>query len=92
MATLNLRQYKITGTKDFTMTLSHVVAIAVAACALSLSGCKVEKTQEGRAPDIDVNVKDKGQMPKYDVKPADVDVGTTQTTVTVPTVDVNMPK
>jgi hypothetical protein len=74
------------------MNISHIAAIALAACSLSLAGCKVEKTQEGRAPDIDVNVKDKGQMPKYDVKPADVDVGTTETTMTVPTVDVNMPK
>jgi hypothetical protein len=47
------------------------------------TGCTAEKTQSAKAPDIDVDI-DPGRWPKYNVKWADVDVGTTSKTVTVP--------
>jgi hypothetical protein len=50
---------------------------------LAFSSCTVEKTQTGKAPDIDVDV-DPGRWPRYNVKWADVDVGTTTKTITVP--------
>lgn len=50
-------------------------------------GCNVERTREGRAPDVDVDV-DPGRLPRYDVKWADVDVGTREQTITVPVVRV----
>lgn len=60
-----------------------------AAAALAVSGCKVEQTREGEMPEVKV---EGGQVPKYDVKAADVDVGTTTETITVPDVDVNTEK
>jgi hypothetical protein len=56
--------------------LSFVVAVAMGSV-----GCTVEKTRSGKAPDVDA---DPGLWPKYDVKWADVDVGTTTKTITVP--------
>lgn len=61
---------------------------AVLLAALGLAGCDVEKTEEGKLPDVDV---EGGNMPKYDVDAPEVDVGTKEKTVTVPDVDVTMP-
>jgi len=55
----------------------------IAAMLLVTPGCSVEKTQKGRAPDVDVNY-DPGRWPKFDVNWADVDVGTRTQTITVP--------
>ena len=54
-----------------------------AALAFVPVSCTVDKTQSAKAPDVDVDV-DPGRWPKYNVKWADVDVGTTTKTVTVP--------
>ncbi len=42
-------------------------------------GCSVEPTRQGKAPDVDVDL-DSGRLPRYDVKWADVDVGTRTST------------
>ena len=56
--------------------------IAISAAMVNI-GCTAEKTQSAKAPDIDVDL-DPGRWPKYNVKWADVDVGTSTKTVTVP--------
>jgi len=71
------------------MKFYTLLAILATTATLSLTGCRVEKTQEGNLPDVDVEGETK--LPAYDVDAADVDVGTTEANVTVPTVDVNMP-
>lgn len=61
--------------------------ITMTCVALGLAGaaCDVEQTREAEAPDLDVDVQtEPGQMPAYDVDWADVDVGMTTKTVTVP--------
>ena len=63
---------------------------AILVASLGLAGCDVEKTEEGKMPDVDVNV-DSGKLPEYDVDTPDVDVGTKEKTITVPDVDVTMP-
>lgn len=73
------------------MKFTTLLAMIAASAALTLTGCRVEKTQEGNLPEVDVETRGDTKMPKYDVDAADVDVGTTQADVTVPTVDVNMP-
>ncbi|MEO5719178.1 MAG: hypothetical protein ABIR29_11485 [Chthoniobacterales bacterium] len=85
-----------------TPVTSILGCLAAAVLLLPFSGCEVKKTQDGKAPDVDVNVKS-GQLPKYDVDTADVSVKTKEkevtvpkvTTekekVTVPDVDINMP-
>lgn len=49
---------------------------------------EVTQTQEGELPDVDVSG---GEMPEYDVETPDVEVGTEQREVSVPTVDIQMP-
>ncbi|MBA2238753.1 MAG: hypothetical protein H0W24_08690 [Lysobacter sp.] len=56
--------------------------------AIALSGCQVDKTQEGELPKVST---EGGQLPAYDVEAADVSVGTREETITVPDVDVTMP-
>ncbi|MEM1328584.1 MAG: hypothetical protein AAGI23_21690 [Bacteroidota bacterium] len=51
--------------------------------SLCLWSCDVDQTQEAEMPEVDVDVTE-GQMPKYDVNWADVDVRTTTKTVEVP--------
>jgi len=57
--------------------------VVAAALSFTATGCSVEQTKSAKAPDVDVDV-DPGRWPKYDVNWADVDVGTTTRTVTVP--------
>lgn len=63
-------------------------ALTIAAAAgliIALSACDLEQTEEGELPEVEVQ---EGSMPEYDVDPADVDVGTEERTVEVPTVDI----
>lgn len=73
------------------MKFKFYTPLALALLMAALSGCDVEKTQEGEMPDVDVDVKE-GQMPKYDVDAPDVDVSTEEKEVEVPDVDVEMKK
>lgn len=57
--------------------------LTILAAALVFTGCSVERTRTGEAPEVDVDV-DPGSWPRYNVKWADVDVGTATRTVTVP--------
>ena len=52
--------------------------------ALGIAACDVDQTEEGDMPDIEV---EEGELPAYDVQPADVDIN--QDTVTVPDIDIN---
>lgn len=54
---------------------------------VALVGCTVEQTEPGRAPDVSVDV-EPGRWPDYDVNWIDVDVGTSERTITVPVVRV----
>ena len=49
-----------------------------AALGLGMAACTVEQTEEGN-------------LPEYDVDAAEVEVGTEEKTITVPTVEVNPP-
>jgi hypothetical protein len=62
-----------------------IITLLTALTAVIFTGCEVQKTQEGEMPKVKV---EGGQVPKYEVKTADVDVGTTTKTVTVPDVDI----
>lgn len=56
---------------------------------MPLVGCTVEQTEEGELPDVDVEVEG-GNLPKYDVDAAEIEVGMEDKTVTVPDVDVDV--
>jgi hypothetical protein len=65
-----------------------IAASLIAPFALGLAACDVDQTEEGEMPEVEVTG---GNMPEFDVETADVDVGTEEKTVEVPTVDVDMP-
>ena len=65
-----------------------LIASLIAPLAIGLAACDVDQTKEGEMPEVEVK---EGQLPEYDVEPADVDVGTTDTTVEVPDVKITMP-
>jgi len=64
-----------------------LIATILPTAALGLAACDVEQTEEGDMPEVDMQV-DGGEMPEFDVDTADVEVGTEEATIEVPTVDV----
>jgi len=64
------------------------LVVLAALLATTTAGCRVRQTQEGKAPEVEVKG---GQVPKYDVDPAQVEVKTQKKEITVPEVDVKMP-
>jgi len=66
----------------FLLSLVLILGIGFAA-AWAFGLVSVTKTQDGALPTIKA---EGGQMPQFDVKGATVEVGTTNTTVDVPTV------
>lgn len=59
--------------------------------ALAGTGCSVKQTEEAKLPDVKVTTTD-GNLPKYDVDVADVDVRSETKQVEVPDVDVGTKK
>lgn len=74
-------------------TLTNKTAF-LAMCSVSLvfalTGCKVDKTQDGELPEVEVKA-DAGKLPKYEVETAEVAVGTKKVEVEVPTATIEMP-
>jgi hypothetical protein len=61
------------------------MAAVIPLAALFTASCTVEQTEEGEAPEIEV---EGGKLPEYDVDPARIEVGKDTKTVVVPDVDV----
>lgn len=55
--------------------------------AMGVAGCDVDVADKGALPKVDVDV-EPGRVPDVDVRGPDVDVKTKETTVTVPDVDI----
>lgn len=62
--------------------------VLVPVLAFGLAACDVKQTEEGKLPDVEVKG---GQVPKYDVDAADVDVKTEEKVITVPTLEYDTP-
>ena len=71
--------------------MKNTVKILIGISFLSFTACNVQKTKEGKLPDVDINATG-GQLPKYNVQGPEVNVGVENKTVQVPTVQVNPPK
>ena len=61
-----------------------------ASFCFAIAACDVDQTKEGDMPEVDVNASG-GQLPEFNVQGPDVNVGTENKTVQVPTVDVDIP-
>jgi len=69
-----------------------IYAVAAPLMAIPFVGCKVEQTREGQLPAYDVDPAEiEIGTEKVDVKVPDVDVDMEEREITVPDVDVNMP-
>ena len=67
------------------------IKVALAASCLTFAACDVDTKGKVEAPDVDVNASG-GELPDVDVTGPDVNVGTENKTVQVPTVDVDVPE
>lgn len=65
-----------------------IITSLIAPLAIALAACDVDQTKEAELPEVEVKG---GQMPEYDVEPAEVEVGTEKKTIEVPTVDIKQP-
>ena len=70
--------------------MNKVSTILLGMSFLGVAACDVDQTKEGEMPDVDVNASG-GQLPEFDVQGPEVNVGTENRTVEVPTVDVDLP-
>ena len=67
--------------------MKNAVKILVGISFLSFTACNVEKTKDGELPDVNVTTTG-GQLPEYNVQTPEVNVGTENKVVEVPTVEV----
>ena len=67
-----------------------LAVLALASLGVSVSACRVNKTQEGKLPKVSVKTSS-GQLPAYNVQGPNVEVGSKNETVKVPTVHVTTP-
>lgn len=65
-----------------------IIILLVLAGGIATGFIDLQKTQDGRLPEIAVK---EGALPKYEASVAKVEVGTRNETVEVPTVDVKKP-
>ena len=72
------------------MMNNAIKMLALGAVFICVAGCKVNKTQEGKVPEVNVSAKG-GQLPEYNVEGPKIDVGSKNETVKVPTVKVKTP-
>lgn len=70
--------------------MNTIVRTTMVLTFLGLAACDVDQTQEGEAPEVEINA-DAGQLPRYDVDGPQVNVGTENVVVQVPDVDVSAP-
>jgi hypothetical protein len=68
--------------------MKNAIKVLMGATCLSFTACNVEKTREGQMPDVNVTTTG-GQLPEYNVQTPEVNIGTENKTVEVPTVEVN---
>ena len=67
-----------------------IKALALGAVCFGIAGCKVNKTEEGKLPSVNVSAKG-GKLPEFNVQGPTVDVGSKNETVKIPTVKVKTP-
>ena len=71
------------------MIIAAIAAVAVLAFGIYM--IDIDQTEEARLPDVDVSVEG-GNMPEFDAKVGEIETGTKEVTVTVPTVDIQAPE
>ncbi|KQB96059.1 hypothetical protein AL073_12435 [Loktanella sp. 1ANDIMAR09] len=75
------------------MKIASVLAVVVAAVAIGFGIYMVDinQTEEASLPDVDVTVEE-GNMPEFSAEVGDIETGTEEITLEVPTVDIESPE
>ncbi|KQI70570.1 hypothetical protein AN191_17460 [Loktanella sp. 5RATIMAR09] len=75
------------------MKTASVLAVVVAAVAIGFGIYMVDinQTEEASLPDVDVTVEE-GNMPEFNAEVGDIETGTEEITLEVPTVDIESPE
>lgn len=71
------------------MTSKLITLFCLAVLVVPFAGCRVEQTQEGELPEVEV---EGGQLPEYEIEAAEVEIGTETREIEVPTIDITMPE
>ena len=75
------------------MKAGSIIAVIVVAIAIGFGiyFIDVDQTEEGSMPDVDVSVEG-GELPEFDADVGDIETGTEEVTIEVPTLDVQSPE
>ncbi|SIT90287.1 hypothetical protein SAMN05421665_3053 [Yoonia rosea] len=75
------------------MKIASVLAVVVAAVAIGFGiyMVDIDQTEEASLPDVDVTVEE-GNMPEFSAEVGDIETGTEEITLEVPTVDIESPE
>ncbi|MDO6590349.1 hypothetical protein DS901_11405 [Loktanella sp. D2R18] len=74
-----------------TITASAAIIVAALAIGFGIYMVDVEQTQEASLPDVDVTIEG-GNLPQYETELGDVELGTEEITLDVPTIDIQSPE
>lgn len=64
---------------------------AVVAIGFGIYMVDVDMTKEASLPDVDVSI-ESGNLPEFDVETDDIEIGTKEVTMEVPTIDIETPE
>ncbi|SHH15874.1 hypothetical protein [Marivita hallyeonensis] len=75
------------------MKVGAILGIAVVAVAIAFGVymVDVEQTEEASLPNVELNVEG-GNLPEYNAEVGDIETGTEEVTVTVPTIEIESPE
>ena len=65
--------------------------VAVIAIAFGVYMIDIDQTEEGSLPDVDVSMEG-GNMPEFDAEVGEIETGTEEVTLEVPTIDIQSPE
>jgi hypothetical protein len=72
------------------LTIFGIIAVAAIA-AFGVYMVDIDMTEEARLPSVDVNV-EPGELPAFSADVGDIETGSEEITLTVPTIDIESPE
>lgn len=74
------------------MKVMSVIAVVIAAVAIGFGiyMVDIDQTEEASLPDVELTVEG-GNLPEFDAEVGDIEMGTEEVTLEVPTIDIQSP-
>lgn len=75
------------------MKVMSVIAVVIAAVAIGFGiyMVDIDQTEEASLPDVELTVEG-GNLPEFDAEVGDIEMGTEEVTLEVPTIDIQSPE